>query len=206
MSWRGTRRASRLAACQAWRANCLLGLNRPLFRMRALRVMALAIDKLSDDLALGDAPARDNFPATLITNPYFVGVRLQHERPREWGRAQEERELATVALHSTSVMIRITRLGTSTPIKITMAVGESIAQSSTTRSSLHASSASHLVRSRAKPHCYLATPPVLKMSLASCRMMNYAAFGRGVSAASKPRLRSWSRQRRLSCSLRRCSK
>ncbi|MBV8453623.1 MAG: hypothetical protein JOZ29_15330 [Deltaproteobacteria bacterium] len=117
--------------------------------MDALRATTLAIDELSDNLALGGAPARDNLPAALGANSYFVGARFEHEGPRGWGRAQEERELTTVAFHARAVTSWITWLGTNTPMKITMAVGGSIAQSSTTGSSVQASSASHLVHSRA---------------------------------------------------------
>jgi hypothetical protein len=94
-----------------------------LFGMGALRATALAIDEFLNDLALGAMPVGDNLPAALGTNSYFVGAGFEHEGPRGWGRAQEEGELATVALHLRSAMMRMTLLGTSIPMKITMAVG-----------------------------------------------------------------------------------
>jgi hypothetical protein len=165
----------------AWRhirpggGNCRSGLNRALFWMRALRATALAIDEFPDDLALSGAPARDNLLAALGTNPYFIGTRFEHEGSWE-GRVQGERELATVALHSTSAMIRITQLGTSTPMKTTMVVGGSIAQSFITRSSLHASPASHLVRSRANA------------ALLSCQTSSRKRVSMGIRISSGCRL------------------
>jgi len=50
--------------------------------MDALRATTLAIDELSDNLALGGAPAGDNLPAALSTNPYFGGAGIEHEGRR----------------------------------------------------------------------------------------------------------------------------
>ena len=79
------------------------GFNLALFGMSALRASALAIDEFPDELALGGAPARDNLPAALGANSYFVRAGFEHEGPRGEGRAQEERELATVAFHGRAV-------------------------------------------------------------------------------------------------------
>jgi hypothetical protein len=91
--------------------------------MGALRATPFAIDEFLNDLALGGTPVGDNLPTALGTNSYFVGTGFEHEGPRGWGRAQEERELTTVAFHLRLAMMRMTLLGTSIPMKITMAVG-----------------------------------------------------------------------------------
>ena len=100
-----------------------LNLNWALFRMGALRATTLAIDEFLNDLALGGTPAGDNLPTALGANPYFVGAWFEHEGRRGWGRAQEERELTTIAFHGRAVTSWMTWFGTSTPMKITMAVG-----------------------------------------------------------------------------------
>ena len=99
-----------------------LSLNWALFRMGALSATTLAIDEFLNDLALGGTPVGDNLPAALGTNSYFVGAWFEHEGRRGEGRAQEERELATIAFHFMAVTSWMTWLGTSTPMKITMAV------------------------------------------------------------------------------------
>jgi hypothetical protein len=91
--------------------------------MSALRATAFAINKLPDELALGGAPAGDNLLTALGANSYFVGARFEHEGRRGEGRAQEERELTTIAFHFMAVTSWMTWLGISIPMKITMAVG-----------------------------------------------------------------------------------
>jgi hypothetical protein len=95
--------------------------------MGTLEATALAIDEFLNDLALGGAPVGDNLPTALGTNSYFVGAGFEHKGARGEGRAQEEGELTTVTFHLRSAMMRMTLLGTSTPMKITMVVGGSIA-------------------------------------------------------------------------------
>jgi hypothetical protein len=91
--------------------------------MGALGATPLAIDEFLNDLAHGGTPVGDNLPTALGTNSYFVGAGFEHEGSRGWGRAQEERELTTIAFHGRAVTSWMTWLGTSIPMKITLAVG-----------------------------------------------------------------------------------